>query len=160
MFSELQTKLLSILVPAMDALVQTDANIRELQTSIKTLTERDSKCSLMLENVDSNPLHVTKKVLLVLSTNLATLRADYYGQFPTSEPSQDSHNFTPSSSSPSAVGNETLKGQLDSRLANLHRLLDSHLPPVAPLRKDPHSAFETEIKPFICSVETSISSME
>ncbi len=76
MFSKLETTLLSNLV-SKDALARTDANIQELQASVKTLTERDSKHSLMLENMDSNLLHITKNVLPVLSTNLVTLRADY-----------------------------------------------------------------------------------
>jgi hypothetical protein len=158
MFSKLKTKLLSTLV-TMDALVRTDANIRELQASVKTLTECDSKRSSMLENVGSNLLHATQKVLPVLSTNLTMLQADYYGRLLTSKPLQNSHNFTPSSSPPSAVGNKTPTGQLDSRLADLNCLLDSHLPPVAPLRKDPHSAFKTEIKLFICLVGTTVSFM-
>ena len=85
MFSKLETTLLSNLV-SKDALAQTDANIQELQASVKTLTERDSKCSSMLENMDSNLLHITKNVLPILSTNLVTLHADYYGWFPTSGP--------------------------------------------------------------------------
>ncbi len=159
MFSKLQSTLFSTLVTT-DALARTDATILELQASVKTLIKRDSKHSLTLENVDSNLLHITEKVLPNLSTNLATLRADYYGWFPTREPLQDSHDFTPSSLSPSAVGNKTLTGQLESQLANLQCLLDSHLPPVASLCKDLHSDFETEIKPFIHSVGTSVYSIK
>ncbi len=114
MFSKLQTTLLSNLV-SKDALAQTDANIQELQASVKTLTERDSKHSSTIENMDSNLVHVTKDVLPILSTNLATLQADYYGWFLTSRPLQDSP----------AMDDEPPMGQLDSRLADLHRLLDS-----------------------------------
>ena len=58
------------------------------------------------------------------------------------------------------MGNKPPMGHFDSWLANLHCLLDSRLPPIAPLHKDPHSAFETEIKPFICLVGTSVASIE
>jgi hypothetical protein len=126
MSSELQTTLLSTLVTT-DVLVRTDANIWELQASIKTLTEPNSKHSLMLENVDSNILHITKKVLPILSTNLAMLRADYYGRFPTSEPS---------SLSPSAMGNETPTGQLESRSIFTASLIPA-FPPLPPCVRIP-----------------------
>ncbi len=108
LFSKLGTKLISTLVTT-ETLVWTDANVWKLQASVNTITERDFK-----------------------------LRADYYGQFPTSDPS---------SLSPSAMGNKTPMGQLDLRLADLHLLLDSCLFPVTSLHKVAHSALRLRSNP-------------